>query len=198
MGRQDDLTAFGHHGAAVFHQGRNGLGRGGDARQTSAGIVEVQRDGFARSQSQGARLCDHKPLVAHLGGQQCDVAACSGTDSAFVDHAARTAVSVEYGLARHELVGVGLTRGGHQSSHVHLRCGREVHAVGVAQKHLPVGADLAVDLAGVVAQNVVKSDRASARLVELHLGLAAHVETGPVDDGPLAALVHAHECGVGT
>ena len=186
MGREDDLPAFGQYGAAVFHQGRDGLRRGGDACQACARVVEAQRDGLARGQGHRARLCDHNPLVAHLGGQQRDVAACGGRELAFVDHAAGAACAVETGFARHEFVSIGLARGGHQATHVDLRCGREVHAIGVAQEHLPVGADLAEDLAGVVAQDVVEHHRIGAGLVELHLGLAADVEARPVDHGALA------------
>ena len=200
VGRQNDLPAFGQHGTAVLHQGRDGLRRGGDACQARATVVEVERDGFARGQRHGARLGHNHALVAHLGGEQGDVAACCRRELAFVDHAACAACAVEAGLARHELVGVGLAGGGHQAAHVDLRRGREIHPVGVTQEHLPVGTDLAVDLVGVIAQDVVERDRAAAGLVELHLGLAADVEAGPVDDGALAALVHAHErvaCGCG-
>ena len=130
--RQDDLPAFGQHGAAVFHQGRDGLGCGGEPSEARARVVEVERDGFARGQCHGARLRDDHALVAHLGCEQGDVAAKGCVQLTIIDHAAGGACAVKARFAGHEFVGIGLAGGGYQAAHVDLRRGREVHAVRVA------------------------------------------------------------------
>ena len=202
VGRENDLAPFGPHRAAVFNQGRNGLRRGGDARQTGGIVVEVQRDSLARGQCHGAGLRHDHALVAHLGRKQRDVAAQRRLELALVDHTAGAACAAEGGLARHEFVGIGSAGGGDQATHIDLRRGRKVHPVGIAQKHLAVGTDLPVNLGGVVAQDVVEHHRAAAGLVELHLGLASDIEAGPVNDGSVAGLVDRHQrracrCGAG-
>ena len=151
VGRQNDVAAFGHHCAAVFYQRGNGLRRGGDASQAGARAIEVQRDGLARGQSHGTSLCHDHALVTHFGREQGDVAAQGGVQLPVVDHAAGSTGAVEDGLARHEIIRIGSADGGHQTAHIHLRGRREINAVRVAQEHLPVGADLAVNLTGVVA-----------------------------------------------
>ena len=189
VGRENDLPSFGQHRTAVFYQGCDGLRGGGNAGQAGTAAVEVEGNGLGGCKGHRACLRDHHTLVAHLGCEQRDVAPQGRVELAVIDHTARGPFALEADLARHEIIRAGPAGGGHQTAYVDLRSGREIDAVGVAQKHLAVGADLAVDLAGVVAHNLVQHHRAAAGLVELHFGIAADIEAGPVDHRAGAGLV---------
>ena len=193
VGGQNNLPAFGQHRTAVFYQGCNGLRGCGDACQAGAAAVEGKRNCLGRRKGHRTGLRHHHTLVAHLGCQQGDVAAKSRVELAVVDHTACCAFAVEADFARHEVVCTGTAGGGHQAAHVDLRSGREIDAVGVAQKHLAVRTDLAVDLAGVVAQDLVEHHRAATGLVEQHFGIAADIEAGPVNHRACGGLVDCHQ-----
>ena len=188
IGRQNDLPIGSQNRLTVFHQGRNGRGRGGDAGQARV-AAEIQRDGLTRCQHHGAGLGHDDARVDGLGGQKRDVAIEPCAQMPVIDNAACGSVAVKGGAACHESVGVNAVRGGHQAPHIDRGRGRKIQAIGVAQKHLPIGADLAVNLAGVVVQNLVERDRAGAGLVEVDLGVLSQVKGVPVDDRLGAALV---------
>ena len=194
MGREDDLPAFGEHGALVVDQRSNGLRRSGQASQAGASVVEAERNGFARGQSHGAGPGNHYALVAHFGGKQGDVAAKRGFELALVDHTAGAALAIEGGFAGHELVSMCFAGGSHQAAHVHTGGGRKIHAARVAQNNLAVRTDLTIDLAGVVTLHLVEHHGTGVRLVEMHLGLAANIKAGPVDHCAGTGLVNRHLC----
>ena len=189
--RQDDLPIWGLHGLAVVDQAGNGAGRGGDAGQARA-AVEVERDGIASSHGHRACLRHDDTRIAHFRREQRDVAAQRRVQAAFVDHGTRGAVAAKRHVAGHEGVVTDAVCGGGECAHVGLCRGREVNAARVAQKHLAVGVDLAVDLAGVLVGNAVERDSLAAGLVEGDAGVLTHIEGVPVDDCALAALVDRH------
>ena len=185
---QDHQPARGQHQMAVVHQRAQGGSFHPQPGQRLVG-VELQFKRLARRQRHRAQVGHDHALVAHLRRQQRDVAAQGRAQLAFVDHAAGGALALEAGAAGHEVVQADAVRGGHQAAHVHAGAGREVHAVGVGQEHLPVGGDAAEDLAGVRPLHAVERDRLRRRLLELHLRITPDVELLPVDRAPRAALL---------
>ena len=188
--RQDDLPIGRLHRQLVLNQRGNGVGRGGDARQATA--LHLQADDLARGQGHRARAGQHHTGVLHLRGEQGHIAAQPRADAPLVDHFACRTVALKLVIARHEIGVADAVAGGHQCTHVHRRCGREVHAAGVAQKHLAVGCDAAKDLAGVVVVDAVQGDGLCIGLHKVDAGSGTEVEAVPVDDSALAALVDRH------
>jgi hypothetical protein len=138
----------------------------------------------------GAFTGDDDALVAHLRGEQGDVAAKRGLQRTKVHDAAGLAVALEGAFAGHE-VGVADAVGGDQeATNVYLRGGTEQHAVGVDDEDLAWGVDSPHDLAGVVVQHAVEGDGSGVGLVEVDLCARADVEGVPVDGSALAALLH--------
>ena len=192
LGRQDDEATGRLHRVAVFHQRSNG-GRGHQHVGQVAVAAQLQLVALARRQGHGAHLGDDQALVAHLGGQQGDVAAVLRAQSAFVDHAAGGAAALKLQLARHE-VGVSNAVGGStQCAHVHAGAGGKVDAAGVGQKHLAVGVDLAVNLARRAAQHAVQDNAAGLGLVEVDFGSRSHVKALPVHHRAVGGLHDIHD-----
>lgn len=163
----------------------------GDAGQAAA-FAEIQRDRLAGGERHGTHVRNDHAGVADLGCQQRDVTAQPGLEIAFVDDAAGGAVTLEGGLAGHEIVDADAVRGGDQAAHVDAGSGGEIHAVRVAQEDLAVGIELAEDLARVTALDAVEGDAARVGLMEVHLRGAADVERAPVDGRAAARLVDVH------
>ena len=191
LGRQDDQAAWGLHRVAVVHQRSHG-GRSDQDIGQAAFTADLQLVALARSQGHCAHLGQHYAPVAHLGRQQGDVAAVFGAQRALIDHAARRTPALQHVVARHKVGVADLVGGGRQRAYVHAGAWRKVHAVGVAQEHLAIGIDLAKNLAGRAAQHPVQNHAAGLRLVEVHLGRAAHVKALPVDSCTLAGLQNVH------
>ena len=191
LGRQDDEAAGRLHRVAVFHQRSNGR-RGHQYIGQVAVAANLQLVALARRQGHRAHLGDHQALVAHLRCQQGNVAAVLGAQSAFVDHAAGGAVALKLQLARHKVSVSNAVGGGTQGAHVHAGAGGKVDAAGVGQKHLAVGVDLAVDLAGRAAQHAVQDNAAGLGLVEVDFGSRAHVKALPVHHRAVGGLHDIH------
>ncbi len=191
------LAAVGHDELFVLNQRLDG---GGLHRHLQpAAHAGAQRDAVTRRHHHIAQLGADDALVLHGGRQQGHQAGlppiAMGGDLALVDDAGRTActaVTAEHRLAGHE-VGIAAVQGaGYQPAHIHAAALAKHHAVGVEHPDLAVGAELAMDLAGVAGHHAVQRHGAGARLVETHRSLAADVKALPVDDGPVAALVDRH------
>ena len=187
----DDQAARRLHCVAVVDQGSNLAGFNADVGQAVAG-VKLQLHRLSSGQGHGAHLRDDGPLVAHLGGQQGDVATQVGLELAFVDHTGGAALALVTVLTRHE-VGIADALGrGHQAPHVHPCVFAKVNAGRVSQHHLAIGADTAKNLAGVRSHDPVEYDAAGPRLLELHLGVLADIEGLPLDGGALTGLLNDH------
>ncbi|MNK73133.1 hypothetical protein D3C87_926250 [compost metagenome] len=117
----------------------------------------------------------------------------------------RAVVRVQALVAELLVADVGRRR--HQVAHIDLAGAGEDHAVLVHHQHRAVGLDRAVDLAGLGrrAHHAVQH-RVVHALLELHRGVAAHVERVPVQDRPrlglldgddLPAVFHARTGGLG-
>ena len=144
----DDQAARRLHRMAVFNQGCDLAGFDTDVGQAVAG-VKLQLHRFASGQGHGAHLRDDGALVAHLGGQQGDVAAQVGLELTFVDHTGGAALAFVTVPPRHE-VGIADALGrGHQPPHIHPGVFAKVNARWIGQYHLAIGADAAKNLAGV-------------------------------------------------
>ena len=152
--------------------------------------IDLQFNGFASGQRHRAFGSHDQALVAHLGGQQCDVAFELGAQLAFVDHAALSAVAVENEFARHEALVAYAVGGGNEAAHIHHAATAKEYAVAVANDHLARRGDAAQNGAGLGARHAVKGG--AACVVEVHMGIFAHVEALPVDHSALASLVDDH------
>ena len=159
--------------------------------QGGQALAAKDQGGFVASRHRdGAFAGDDDALVAHLRGEQGDVAAKGCLQRAKVHDAARLTIALESVFAGHE-VGVADAMGGNQkATDIHLRGRPKQHAVGVDDEDLAGGVDAPHDLAGVVVKNSVKGDRGGVGLVEIDLCARADVEGIPVDSGALAALLH--------
>ena len=107
-------------------------------------------------------------------------------------NAAGGAIAVEAQLAGQEIFVTDIQSGSHQPPHVHLAAGTENDPGWINDIDLPVGIELAVDLAGLAGQHPIQGHTRSRGLVESDARLAADIKTLPVDDGLIAALVHRH------
>ena len=143
---QNDQTARGFYRVAVVHLRCNSGGADQNVGQ-SAFAADLQLVAVTRGQGHRAHLGQHHALVAHLGRQQGDVAAVLGAERALVYHAALGAITIQHVVARHKVSVADLVGGGGQRTHVHAGARCKVHAIGIAQKHLAVGIDLAKNLA---------------------------------------------------
>ena len=110
-------------------------------------------------------------------------------DEACVADAAAAGLA-EQVIARHEIVVANAERGGQQAAHIDLTAGRKQHAIGVAKEHLAVGVELAIDLAGIVAQDAVECHCAAVGLHKVDRSARADLKALPVQRGPLAVLQH--------
>ena len=187
----DDQAARGLYGQAVVHQGLNLAGRDAQAGQAVV-AVELQVKGFASGHGHGAHVRDDGTLVAHLRGEQGDVAAQCGLELAFVDHAGGAVVALKPVFARHEVGIANAMCGRDQTAHIDARIFAKKHARRVGEDDLAVGRDLAKDLAGVVAEHTVERDAAGTGLYKLHLGVFAHIEALPIDGRAVGALLDEH------
>ena len=113
-------------------------------------------------------------------------------DFALLGNAAGGAIAVEAKLAGQEIFVTDIQGGSHQPPHVHLAAGTENDPGRIDDIDLPVGIELAVDLAGLAGQHPVEGHARSRRLVESDARLAANIEALPVDNGLIAALVYRH------
>ncbi|MEJ7137180.1 hypothetical protein RV045_01890 [Comamonadaceae bacterium SL12-8] len=138
---------------------------------------------------QGARI-DHAVAL------QRD-AACRSHNLALVDDCAAICpvrAARERVFARHESIRIRCARRGDDTAHVHAGGRRKVNARRVAEVDLPVGLDLAVNLAGINTLHAIQGDRAGAGLLEVDRRIAADIEALPVDHGALAGLTDGHGC----
>ena len=194
LGRQNDQPARRLDRVAVFHQGLHGGRRHHHIGQQPLAI-ELQGVRFAGSQCHCAHLRHHHAVVAHLGGQQRNVAAKTGLELPFVHNAAGGAVTHQGVAPGHEVFIAQAVGGGHEAAHFHAGTGGKVSPCRVDQKHLPRCGDAPKNLAGVVVQHAVQRDAAAVGLVEIDLCGRPHVEALPVDGRTLACLVNIHHGG---
>ena len=186
LGGHQHAAAFGLDQLAVVGQRHDGAALDGEAEQAAA--FELQRHLVACGKCHHAEPCADDALVAHLGAEQGDIAAVGRREAAAVDDRSG-AVAGEPRAAHHESLVRQTERRRHQPADVDLRGAAEQHAVRIEQEHLPVGAEPAHDLRGVLADDAVQRDRAGAGLAEGHRGVAADVEALPFDDRAVAGLL---------
>ena len=189
-GRQDHPATFGLDHMAVVHQGLPVAGFHHHALELVVG-VELQGNGFARSQRHAAFVGHDHAAVAHLGCEQGHVALQVGGEFAIIDNTARDAVALKTQVATgHEGVVADAVCGGQQAAHVHPAACAKEHTVAVADEDLPGGADAAQDGAGLGSGDAVEGG--ARAVVELDMGVFAHIETLPVEHSALAALLNDH------
>ena len=193
MGREDDEPAGGLHRVAVFDQ--RGKFAGLHAHVGQPGAFKLQFIGFASGQRHGAFFGKDHALVAHLGGQQRNVAIHSGLELAFIQDGAGAALLHDAQLARQKVSVRQFAGRRHQRPHIHLRAAPKEHTGAVEQKHLPIGRELAKDGTGVAAQHPVQRHGAGIGLDKVDLRRRADVEGLPVDNRLLAGLGHVHAVG---
>ena len=88
-----------------------------------------------------------------------------------------------------------IQRAGNQTANVHLTALTKDNAIRVKQKHLPVGIELAINLAGIASVNAVKRHAVDAGLGKVDLCLSANIKTLPMDNGLVAVLGNVHARG---
>ena len=147
LSRQNNQATGRMYRPSVLHQ--SGNGRRADRDVGQAGALQLQAVGLTRGQSHGTELCDDHAVVSDLGREQGDIAAQRGGQVAFVDHAAGSAVATETIFSGHEVGNRHRVRGGDQAADIGAGARRKVDAVGVGKKHLTIGIEAAIYLAGV-------------------------------------------------
>ena len=188
-GAQNQQAAIGLNRLLVLHQRLPLTGLHADVGQLVI-RVELQFHHFARSQGHGAFGRHNQALVTHFRGHQGNVAFELGTQFAIVDHAACGTFALKGKVTRHEALVAYAVGGGNQAAHIHHAAAAKEHAVAIADDHLAWRGDAAHDGAGLGASDAVEGG--SAGIVEVHLGVLAHIEALPVEDGTLAGLVNDH------
>jgi len=184
--RQDHQAAIGPNDLLVDHQGVHH--RLLDQHRHQLAVGELQNGFRARSQGHCAFTRQQHTFIAHLGGQQGDVATQGRGDLPLVHHRALLAVDGQ-GCAKLIEIFVGnRLRGGHQTGHIHLGCGTKQHTGRVADEHLAIGAQAAQNLTRVGVEHPVQHHSVGIGLVELHRGLAANIETVPIKHRAVAGL----------
>jgi hypothetical protein len=78
-----------------------------------------------------------------------------------------------------------------------LRAGREQDTIGIDDEDLAIGPQRAENLTGVLADHAVKRNGVRGWLRKRNLGIAADIETLPVNDRLAAALLDGHDAAVG-
>ena len=184
--RQDHQAAIGPNDLLVDHQGvHHGLL---DQHRHQLAVGELQNGFRARGQGHCAFSRQQHAFVAHLGGQQSNVATQGRGDLSLVHHRALLAVDGQGCAKLIEILVGNRLRGGHQTGHIHLGCGAKQHTGRVADEHLAIGAQAAQNLTRVGIEHPVQHHSVGIGLVELHRGLAANVETVPVQHRAVAGL----------
>jgi len=127
---------------------------------------------------------DDDAVIAHRPTEQSHATAGSGSDQATIDDRTGRAAGERRKpiVPAHEVFDIDIQTGCHQATHLDPRAGAEDHAVGIHDEHLAVGLDAAVDLARQLVEDSVQSRGRGRRLLEPDQLVAAHIESGPVDD----------------
>ena len=190
-GRENDQPAGCLHRLAVLNQRSDGGGLDQDIGQTAA-ATELQFIRFSGRQCHRPLPRNDHALIAHGRCQQGDVTRQSGLEFALVEDAAAGAVARKDVAPGHEITVADAVCGRHQTTHVHTGSRGEIDPVGVAQKHLAIGADAAEDLARIAVQHPIQRDAAGGGLHKRQLRLRSQIEALPVDGSTIAALADGH------
>ena len=191
LGGKNDQPAGCLHRLAVLDQRGDGGGLDQDIGQTAA-ATELQFIRFPGRQCHRPLPRNDYALVAHGRCQQGDIACQSGLELALVEDAAAGAVARKNVAPDHEIAVADAVRGSHQAPHIHTGSRGEIDPVGVAQKHLAIGADTAKDLARIAVQHPIQRDAAGGGLHKRQLRLRSQIEALPVDGSTIAALADGH------
>ncbi len=187
LGGHDHLPAVGPDQFAVLDQGIQHAtfdGHGGQAVP-----VEVEGDLVPGGQRHVAAVVADLALVAHLVGNQRHHAAGRLDLAPVLDPAVTAPAVFEVQPPVEKILIADLQGGGDQAAHVHLRTLAEGNTRRVGQKDLAVGLEPTQDLAGIFVENAVERGAVTAGLIEAHPGILADVETLPLGDDPLTALL---------
>ncbi len=175
----EDLALIGDGGR------RHGRGVQRIADQLVAG--EIERHLIGSGQEDGAEpgANDAGSAIGDGIAEQRHIATIDGVDHAFVDHAGagNTRRARKPMHPGHEVC-VGDVHGRrHQAGDVNAGGRAEKDAVGVDQKHLAVGREVAEDAAGRASCHPVQHDGTAVRLHELDRIAGADREAVPIDHG---------------
>ena len=190
IGGEQHLAAVSTDQLVVFHQGVDHRLIDLHVEQAIAG--KIQGYGIAGGQGHAALIGDDYAVVAHRAAEQGDAAAVGCAERAVVDDAGVAAIAFEAVIARREVAVADVQRGGYQAADVDAGTGAEQHAVGVDDKDLTIGVEVAHDRGAVAAEYAVERHRTFAGLVEGHAVAGGDIETLPVDGELAAGLVDDH------
>ena len=195
LGRQVNESAIGLDGATVLDQCVHRAPGDLQLHRTT----QIQGDGAASAQKYLTTVCVQLSIVGDFCCDQRDGPALAGLahgrDVALVDDGVG-AVPGQFVIAGHEVLGAHPECGCDQRTRIHLCRGSEQYAVGVEQKHLPVGLDRALDDRDIGAQNTVQGHCAGGRLHKVHRLALAHREALPVDGHFGSGLLDRHRAGI--
>ena len=128
-------------------------------------------------------------MVTDLPAEQGDRAAV-GIEGAVVYNRSIVAVAAELVMAVIEVLITEAQGRGHQRPHVDRCALAKQHPVGVDQKHLAVGIEVAVDRRGVFTDHSVQRYRVAAWLVKIDRVACANIKAVPVGDQLVTVLLH--------
>ncbi len=188
-GAHDHQATFGFNRLLVVQQGLPLARAHADVGELVLRI-EHKFDLFTRAQGHGALGSDDQALIAHFWSQQGHIAFEPGAQFAFVDHAAGGAVALKRQVTGHEAFVADAVGGGNEAAHIDHAAAAKEHAIAVADDDLARCGDAAQDGAGLRAGHAVEGG--AACVVEVHMGILAHVEAVPVEHSALAGLVDDH------
>ncbi len=189
--REKDQATGSKHGLFVFNQGVN-LSRLDTKALQPSSRIEAQFIGLTRGQRHRAQFSDNDAVVTDLRSQQGDIAAQTRFQLAFIDDTACRTMARELVPPGHKLCEAETVGSGDEPSDVDRRARRKIEPIGIGEVHLPVGAEATEDLAGASSHDAVEQDTVRRGLSNIDLGLAADIETVPIDGSPGRALVDRH------
>ncbi len=187
FGRQHDLAASGRYQLPVLSQRLDGTLVNAIAQQTA--VVQIQGHLVTRCQQRRTQGGGDDSFIAHLRGQERNVAAICRRQAAPIHHGCATPWLCKNQLTGHEICVAQCHGGGHQPSHVDLRPVAKQYTVGVQDKHLAVGRQAAKKLTGTAANNAIQRDRLSVGLVEHQCFVGSCGQIGPVQRQARTGLV---------
>ena len=125
-GGQHHRAALGVYRASIFDQGGQCFGLHLQLYRTT----HIQANPLPGPQQHRTIIGEYVAVVFNLGGNHHHEATLGGGQTAMVDDSITT-TAFEAVIPRHEVFGTDIERGGHQPTHVHLRCLAEQDAVGI-------------------------------------------------------------------
>ena len=159
--------------------------------------MQVERESLRAAKGDAAHMRGDDAVIGHLRRDECGDARIAHGDAAMVeDLRTATARRAEAQCpARHERLVADIGAGRDKPCDIDPGILAEDDAVAVDEIHLPIGGELAQDLADLGPGDAVERDRARVGLAEIDALAEADREIVPVDDHPVARLVDPHPVG---